>query len=313
MRLPRSERTGVVLLFDVYAAALPFVWARLTAKPVFYYAQDLGKLVAKSLGDSRTPGRHLYRIVRLPLEWVLLSGSTVVVTVTDEMSQALALRGIPRSRLETCSMKRQAPVIDEESIGQWQARLGTKTATGIVFVGNLAYPPNRTAADFIAHTLLPSCAQLGDRATFVLVGKGTEAYRVSGNPRLVGLGPVSDLDGLLHACHIGIAPVEVAGGISGKMVDYLLHGLRAVATPEAASGLPGSEKLTVATLDAFPGVLSRVAAASDPAVPGWKAGIPPEVSERFLGAADVERLARRIVSCVTDASSARLGSVRLLQ
>jgi len=287
---PRKQRTRAIVFFDIYGAPVPFVWARVTGTPVVYYAQDLGEDILRAFRSQGYRGSALLRWLRGPFERLLLRKAALVVAVSDEMTQAMVSRGHARDRVLTCSMQRARPAVDLDAVREWQRRFDLERRIGIVFLGNLNYPPNRTAAEFVTSDLRPKSSQLAERAVFLLVGKGSEPFSSESEPPVHGLGPVSDLSNLLFACHIGLAPMEVAGGVSGKMVDYLIHGLRVVATPDGARGAVASDAITVCSKDRFAEVLGALVAAGARGRPGYLNPVDPRVAETYLEGGEFRRL-----------------------
>ena len=229
----------MILLFDFYAALLPSIWAKVSRTPVVYYIQDIGVDVAKTLTTERAAGGVMLNLFRVPYERLLLKNSELVVAVSDDMhSKLIASHGVPAQRLRVCGFRREIPVPNIPLIESWRIRLGLRSDIGVVFVGGLQYPPNRLAAEFIVHQLAPEMLRRGSAAKFILAGAGTDSFAKRVAPNIIGLGPVDDLSNLLFACHVGLAPISSGGGISGKVADYLLHGLQVIATPIAAVGIP---------------------------------------------------------------------------
>jgi len=120
----------------------------------------------------------------------------------------------------------------------------------IGFLGNGHVVPNREALDFIASNVLnhPSlksvrCRVIGDR----------EGYDQQANQRIEFVGFHKNPSSCLSTVSVCCAPMQGAGGVSTKVLSYLLSGKRTVSTPEAAHGigLPPNG-LWVAERDKFP-------------------------------------------------------------
>lgn len=289
-----EQRSRVIVFFDIYGAPVPFLWAQVTRTPMVYYAQDLGEDIVRAFRQQGYRGSTLLRLLRGPLERLLLRKSALVVAVSDEMNQALVARGHAPGGVLTCSMQRARPAVDLAAVREWQRRFDLGRRIGVVFLGNLNYPPNRTAVEFVVSELQPQSARIAERAVFLLVGKGSEAFGSEAEPPVHGLGPVPDLSNLLFACHVGLAPMGVAGGVSGKMVDYLIHGLRVVATPEGARGAVASDAITVCSKGEFAPVLEKLVSPDVLSRPGYLNSVDPRVAEKYLEGAEFRHLAQAI-------------------
>ncbi|MFI5414030.1 MAG: glycosyltransferase family 4 protein, partial [Candidatus Lutacidiplasmatales archaeon] len=152
------------------------------------------------------------------------------------------------------------------------------------------------AAEFVVGSLADAVRPGSRPVKFVLAGIGTESLPVGAATNVVGLGPVDDLANLLFACHIGIAPLRSGSGISGKVADYLLHGLVTVATSIAAVGLPPCPTLVVTEPEGFAGVISDLISRTPDLRPGRENPIDPAVQEGLCGRGPVDAFARDIES-----------------
>jgi hypothetical protein len=289
----RSKRSSGIVVFDVYAGALPLLWSKVTGVTLVYYAQDYGGRVARDLRKSRVRGTFAFNLFRSPLEKLLIHQSDVLAVVSDVLRQDFVDLGIPSTRIVTCEMPRRRVDPSPEGVQAWQARLGLRDQVVIVFVGNLGYPPNRRAVDFIVSYLVPHISRARRKWKLILAGPGTDQVKYP-DERVIGLGPVEDLDNLLYACHIGLAPVVVEGGISGKLVDYLTHGLVAVATPEAASGVVSCKSLKLVEIGSFVEEVRELIDADRVPVNGAVRPIEDAVVRHYLTESGIVELIDRI-------------------
>ncbi len=247
----RPERVRAMVVVDAYSGVLPLLWARIARVGLAYYAWDASGRVSNDVERIGLKGGAKLRVLRAPLEQRLVRASDAVAVVTDVLRHDFLERGVAAEKLVVCEMPRRRVAPDPPRVADWRRRLAPGGEVVIVFVGTLGYRPNQRAADFIVARLVPALDGARRRWRLVLVGAGSDRLRPP-DDRVVGLGPVEDLDNLLYASEIGIAPIEVEGGISGKVVDYLTHGLVAVVTPQAASGVAASESMVVAAIASFP-------------------------------------------------------------
>lgn len=273
----------LVLLFDFYNSYLPFVWCRLRGVPYFYYVQDIGEDVAFLLAGRAVRGASLLRLLRLPFERVLMRRAASLVAVSEGMRARLAKLFPNHASILVCGMRRVRRPPDPLAVSEWEGRLGPRDHIRLIFVGTLLYPPNQMAVRFLIERLAPTLARLTTPTVILIAGTGSESFagNVPDNVRV--LGPVDDLNSLLYLCHIGLAPMEVGGGISGKVADYLTHGLETVATPIAAEGAPTSERLHVAKLSDLSEVVVHLIEGRDGGLaPGGTRSLEPSVEEAYL-------------------------------
>ncbi|MEO7250995.1 MAG: glycosyltransferase [Arenimonas sp.] len=116
---------------------------------------------------------------------------------------------------------------------------GFSAREGLLFVGSFRHPPNVDAALWMANDLFPLIrAELPELALHVVGADAPEA--ILALARLPGVrvhGHVADLDSLLDATRISVAPLRYGAGIKGKINHSLSRGLPVVATPCAIEGM----------------------------------------------------------------------------
>ena len=72
------------------------------------------------------------------------------------------------------------------------------------------------------------------------------------------MGSVADVDTVVAAADICLAPLAGGAGIKTKVLHYLAHGKRTVGTPAAFEGLSGAPGLFVASLEELPALVRRL-------------------------------------------------------
>jgi hypothetical protein len=112
--------------------------------------------------------------------------------------------------------------------------VGHEEADLVGFLGNGHVAPNREALEFIATIVLSHpglesvrCRVVGDQ----------NGYNTRGNNRIDFVGFYKDPSQALASISVCCAPMEGAGGVSTKVLAYLMNGKRTVSTPEAAHGI----------------------------------------------------------------------------
>jgi glycosyltransferase involved in cell wall biosynthesis len=107
-----------------------------------------------------------------------------------------------------------------------------ETTNQAAFIGNYAYGPNQDAARFILERVAPPLPQV----KFLLVGGNASALPPTrGN--VTATGHVSDLNTILKATAVCLAPLAQGSGTRLKILTYLASGKAVVATSKAVEGL----------------------------------------------------------------------------
>jgi glycosyltransferase involved in cell wall biosynthesis len=107
----------------------------------------------------------------------------------------------------------------------------------ITFIGSLGHTPNRKAAEWIIKEFAPSLYSVNPEIKIVLAGIGTDSYNgVLAN--VIGLGVVSNLPKLYEKSFATIAPMEIAAGINGKVIESLCFGVTPIVSSAVGENLP---------------------------------------------------------------------------
>jgi len=251
VRRRRTERYRVLIAFDIYLAGATAIWARIRRDHFVYYLLDSNREVAAGWERVGARGASLYRWLRAPLDRIALSSAELVIAPSESVRDGLR-QSLANTPVRVCRPVRTAAPPDARDVDRWRARLGLEGKLGAVFVGSFQYPPNVRAFEYVRDSLAPRLAESCPEVRLVVAGRGSETAGRIVAPNVVVAGTVADLDPLLYACSIGLAPMEVSGGTSLKIVDYLLHGLVTVSTPQAMSGVDASPMIRSAPLTEFP-------------------------------------------------------------
>ena len=126
----------------------------------------------------------------------------------------------------------------------------------MVFVGNLAYPPNSEAVLWFATEILPLIRAKRPQATLIVVGSHAPAslQRLKGTPGLEFSGFAADFRPLLWSAAVSVCPVRLAAGRQNKILDAFACGTPVVATRLTALGCeaePGKQLLAADSAGAF--------------------------------------------------------------
>lgn len=113
----------------------------------------------------------------------------------------------------------------------------------LLFVGNLAYPPNRRGLLSFLRDVWPSIGSRGYHLD--LVGRGTEEWAQGSTPHVAGHGRVEDLEPWYRSHGIVICPVEVSAGTPSKVLEALGFGRPVVAWASGIRGLSEEEAAAV--------------------------------------------------------------------
>jgi polysaccharide biosynthesis protein PslH len=109
------------------------------------------------------------------------------------------------------------------------------TADSILFMGLYGYPPNAEAVRFLIEQVMPLLLIHRPNLQLVVTGGGPPdppEWLIS-----TGVIPRRDLDTVLRACRIGVAPIFKGSGTRLKILEYMAAELPVVSTRKGAEGL----------------------------------------------------------------------------
>jgi GT2 family glycosyltransferase/SAM-dependent methyltransferase/glycosyltransferase involved in cell wall biosynthesis len=114
--------------------------------------------------------------------------------------------------------------------------------SGIIFLGGFAHPPNTDAAMHLVESIMPLVWRtLPDVAVTIVGGDPPPEVLALEQVRVKVTGWVEDVDALLHASRVMVAPLRFGAGMKGKITLSLALGLPVVTTAVGAEGLETGE------------------------------------------------------------------------
>ena len=168
----------------------------------------------------------------------------------------------------------------------------------LVFVGTMAAKHNGPAARWIVDVLAPS---LPPTITVILCGTGTEAlHGLPRGARVECLGMVVDVNSVIAAADICLAPLQSGAGVKTKVLHYLAHGRRVVGTRFAFEGLEGAPGLFEVPLDSIADLVIRLLESGElPSAAEQRVVAQRAWMERYHGRGRVAKQWQEILECLT--------------
>jgi glycosyltransferase involved in cell wall biosynthesis len=113
----------------------------------------------------------------------------------------------------------------------------------VLFVGNFTHPPNRDAAVWLAHEIMPAVGGHFPQARLRLVGTAPppEVLDLAG-PQVEVVADAPSIEPHLQAASVVIAPVRTGGGMRMKVLQALAAAKPVVTTPSGAEGFTAFEQ-----------------------------------------------------------------------
>ena len=172
--------------------------------------------------------------------------SDVSLFVSNEEAALFRARLLPQDRLE-CDVRALRNGIDAAAFdpaGCVPAEaISTAPGPRLIFTGQMDYAPNVAAALRVIYRLLPAIRSTHAGASFHIVGRNpSESLRAChGKNGVFVHGAVANMRSYLAAADIALVPLELARGVQNKVLEAMAMELPVVLTPEAATGIGGSD------------------------------------------------------------------------
>ncbi len=118
------------------------------------------------------------------------------------------------------------------------ANLGERS--GLIFVAGFGHPPNVDAAEWLVHEIMPQIWATRPELRLDLIGSSpSDAVMALRSERVRVAGFVSDAE--LKECYrtarVVIAPMRFGGGVKGKVIEAMWHGVPCVTTATGVQGM----------------------------------------------------------------------------
>ncbi len=242
---------------DVVIHDFPFtvqydLFAGLDDKLRVYNAHNCETLLYRQLHDADRAG-PIHEVVR-QAELRMLECADLLLYCSEE--DLAALRGLaPGARFDAVHVPHgMTPLAQADTASSGGG------AFRAVFVGS-GHPPNRQAAEFIAHEVAPQLPEV----SFDIVGGCLAEGRYGANVRRHGVVGDAARDRLLDAAQLALNPMQSGGGSNVKVLDYLARALPVLSTPFGMRGIDAEagRQYLEAPLEGFAQAIRRAAADPD--------------------------------------------------
>lgn len=241
----------ILLVEDIYCAPIPLLVSKLKGYELIFRAADFGDTYSKSLFDGHPFDRFAYSLFRRLAEGLIIKSASLIICPSRNVESAVISRfpDVSDKVIFLPYVRRKSSAGNEEIVPR-DNYSPSKNKVILLFMGDFRYPPNCYAGNYVVNELIPKLnGHSGDYEVLIAGRNSNLLYSNAPNVRV--LGAVEDIEGVLSVAHIGLAPMRTVGGLSMKVVDYLTHGLRVVATPEAVNGIEANGQIELAEISHF--------------------------------------------------------------
>jgi len=133
----------------------------------------------------------------------------------------------------------------------------------IVFSGSMAYRPNVQAVLWFTENCWPQIKRRYPSAEFVIQGRDPlpEVLELKKQPGITVTGTVADVGAIIRSATVCVNPMQAAGGMQNKLIEYLASNKAVVATSIANEGIdavPGKHLIIANSPDEFAAAVSTL-------------------------------------------------------
>ena len=195
---------------------------------IVYHAHNVEYLLRQERGN-----RVVTALTRWTERYLLTTCDRSFAVSEDDRQRFFSLYGVLPSLLpngvDCCAYSVPAAEIDAV-----RERFGI-TDEAILFMGLYGYPPNTEAVRFLAEQVMPALHHQRPNLRLVVTGGGPPISP----PWLINTGVISrhDLNAVICACRVGVAPIFRGSGTRLKILEYMAAALPVVSTKKGAEGL----------------------------------------------------------------------------
>ncbi len=108
----------------------------------------------------------------------------------------------------------------------------------VVFSGNMSYPPNIDAVEYMSREILPIVWKTLPNTTFYVAGATPDArVKNCANDRIIISGWLDDMREAYAQSRVFIAPMRIGTGLQNKLLEAMSMGLPSITTPLANDSL----------------------------------------------------------------------------
>ncbi len=146
--------------------------------------------------------------------------------------------------------------------------LDRKQEYDLVFTGNMGYPPNINAAEFLANKILPLTARQRPDIRLLIAGANPNMrVLVLKSPQVEVTGWVPDMRECYAGARIFVAPMQLGTGLQNKLLEAMAMKVPCITSPlanQALQATPGDEILLAETPQEYAETILRLL--NDPAL-----------------------------------------------
>jgi hypothetical protein len=286
------------------AMLLPAFLAARTGKPLVWDTNE-----CQTLHYRRLP-HTVGNLARLAVWWILERWATRRCTVAIAISseEAITWRKVhPELRDKLCVVDHAAMVSPRDNGAAREVLTGMVGAPldgpVLLFLGSMRAKHNAAAAAWIRENLVST---LAPDATLVFCGPGTERLPepTDGGARVVALGAVDDVDSVVAAADLCLAPLAAGAGVKTKVLHYLSHGRPVAGTPTAFEGIDGAPGILVAPLDELAAVVKHACqTVEDPRSAASRSAAQMRWVDEHHGRSHIAAQWREVLGCLPTSST----------
>jgi len=135
---------------------------------------------------------------------------------------------------------------------------GTERDIDVILTGNMTYPPNRDAAQWLSDSIAPDLLARRPETSIWVVGR--RAGELELDHRIEVRADVPALDPFLRRSKIAVAPLRLGTGNATKVLEAMVAGAAVVATPAAVEsfGFPATAVETAGTAEGLALAIEKI-------------------------------------------------------
>lgn len=214
------------------------------------YAQGLETPAVIDLQDCFSAGmERRAKVDRAPFSWIFKLESILLrkyeETCFHSFHKSTIISANDRDLL-TFESKESVEIVPNGVDTEFFSPQSMEQEIDILFTGNLSYPPNVDAAQFLVHEILPMVRKVMPKVNVMLAGANpSAAVRNLASSDVVVTGWVDDIRSAYGRCRVFIAPMRIGTGLQNKLLEAMSMAKPCITTSLANGSLQATPNVHI--------------------------------------------------------------------
>jgi glycosyltransferase involved in cell wall biosynthesis len=223
----KNQKIDILQIEGFWAAPLACIAAKITSTPCIIHDHNVPTYPTNQYTKPMAVLGAIFVNIGMYL-------ADLITVTSAEEKEFLLTKGFPEGKIKVLPHGVNLEKINK-MIKKSKEKLGLGDGYNVLFVGDYSWHSNVIAVERIATEIAPRVEKEIPNVRFVIIGKNPPIHY--SRPTIFFTGWVEDIVPYIKLSDVGIAPLEVGGGISIKVMEYMVGELPVVSTSFGLRGI----------------------------------------------------------------------------